>query len=190
LKEADAHRHASQRDVRIELARLTSQWRQLAAVDPLTGLANRRGLEHWLAETQERVDRGDVRVVLLHDLDHFKAINDRFGHPIGDAVLREVGRLIAAHCRPADLAVRYGGEEFVLSMLGIDPLDAVDVANRLRASVQAHDWPTIAPGLVVTVSVGIAHSAEAGDTAALLGLADRRLYAAKHGGRNRVVHTG
>ncbi len=190
LKEADANRRAAQRDVRIELARLSSQWQYLAAVDPLTGLANRRGLEQWFAETQPRVDGGAVRVVLLHDLDHFKSINDRFGHPVGDEVLRRIARLMAAHCRPDDLAVRYGGEEFLLSMLSVDPRSAVDVGHRLRASIEAHDWHAVAPGLAVTVSIGVATSVEAADAAALLTLADRRLYAAKHAGRNRVVHDG
>jgi diguanylate cyclase (GGDEF)-like protein len=188
LKEAEAHRQAALRDLRIELARLGNQWRQLAVVDPLTGLANRRGLEQWFADTQPRVDAGDVRIVLLHDLDHFKSINDRFGHSVGDEVLRQVARLIAAQCRADDLAVRYGGEEFLLSMLAVEPTTAVDVGNRLRASIEAHDWRSVATELSVTVSVGIANSMEAGDAPALLTLADRRLYAAKHAGRNRVVH--
>lgn len=189
LGEAAAHGTASQRELRIELARLSSQWHRLASIDPLTGLANRRALEQWFTETQPRIDRGDALMVLLHDLDNFKSINDRFGHDVGDEVLRQVAQLILVNCRPLDLAVRYGGEEFLLAMLSIDHQSAVDVAERLRASVESHRWSAIAPDLVVTISVGIAGIGETGDTRFLLTLADRRLYAAKHGGRNRVVAT-
>ena len=190
LNEEAAHRNASQRELRIELAKLGSQWHRLASTDPLTGLANRRALEQWFAETQSRIEQGESVIVLLHDLDNFKSVNDRFGHHIGDDVLRQVARLIDANCRPHDLAVRYGGEEFVLAMLGIDYPSAVDVAERFRVSVERHEWARVAPGLDVTISIGLAGIAETGDTTALLTLADRRLYAAKHGGRNRVVHTG
>ena len=185
-----AHREAAQRELRIELARLSSQWHRLASLDPLTGLGNRRALDHWFTEVKPRIEVGEPVIVLLHDMDHFKSINDRFGHGIGDEVLRRVATLIQANCRPNDLAVRYGGEEFVLAMVGIDHDEAVVVAERLRASVERHDWHTVASGLLVTISVGVAGAAETSDTMALLTLADRRLYSAKHGGRNRVVHHG
>ena len=189
LNDAAAHRSAAQRELRIELARLSSQWHRLASTDPLTGLANRRALEQWFAETQPRIELGESVMVLLHDLDNFKSINDRFGHHVGDDVLRQVAKLIHANCRPHHLAVRYGGEEFLLAMLGIDHQSAVDVAECLRVSVETHQWSGIAPDLDVTISVGIAGVAETGNTTALLTLADRRLYAAKHGGRNRVVYS-
>ena len=185
-----AHREAAQRELRIELARLSSQWHRLASVDALTGLGNRRALDHWFTEVRPRIEVGEPVIVLLHDMDHFKSINDRHGHGIGDEVLRRVAALIQANCRPNDLAVRYGGEEFVLATVGVDPVEAVVIAERLRASVEAHDWDAVAAGLVVTISVGVAGAAETADTMALMTLADRRLYAAKHGGRNRVVHVG
>lgn len=106
LNESEAHRSASRRELCIELARLSSQWQRLASIDPLTGLANRRALDQWFVGTRAPVARGASVVVLLHDLDHFKSINDRFGQPVGDVVLREVARLIDANCRPVDLAVR------------------------------------------------------------------------------------
>ena len=187
LDEAAAHRRASQRELRIELARLSSQWHRLASIDPLTGLANRRALDQWFTETRPRIERGEPLMVLLHDLDNFKSINDRFGHDVGDEVLKQVAQLIQVNCRPDDLAVRYGGEEFLLAMLDIDHRSAVEVAERLRASVENHRWSAIVPELAVTISVGIAGVAETGDSKALLTLADRRLYAAKHGGRNRVI---
>ena len=185
-----AHRSVAQRELRLELARLSSQWQRLASTDPLTGLANRRALENWMSEVRPRVELGEPLIVLLHDMDHFKSINDRFGHGVGDDVLRQVAILINANCRPHDLAVRYGGEEFLLALVGVDYEAAIEVAERLRVSVQAFEWSTIASELCVTVSIGIADVAEARDTMALLTLADRRLYAAKHGGRNRVVHSG
>lgn len=187
LDDAGAHRSASQRELRIELARLSSQWHRLASIDPLTGLANRRALEQWFVDTQPRIELGEPLMVLLHDLDNFKSINDRFGHHVGDEVLKQVAQLILVNCRPHDLAVRYGGEEFLLAMLNVDHQSAVEVAERLRVSVQSHRWSAITPDLEVTISVGIAGVAETGDHKSLLTLADRRLYAAKHGGRNRVI---
>jgi len=141
-------------------------------------------------EVRPRVELGEPLIVLLHDMDHFKSINDRFGHGVGNDVLRQVATLINANCRPHDLAVRYGGEEFLLALVGVNYEAAIDVAERLRLSVQAFEWSAIAIELRVTVSIGVAGVAEAQDTTALLTLADRRLYAAKHGGRNRVVYSG
>ena len=188
-KEA-AHRSAAQRELRIELARLNNQWHRLASTDPLTGLANRRALDQWLREAQAGLEQGGSLVVLLHDMDHFKSINDGFGHDVGDAVLKRVAGLLQANCRPGDLAVRYGGEEFLLALIGVDPHGAVDIAERLRSSIERHDWPSIVPALRVTVSIGVAAAGETSDPASLLTLADRRLYAAKHGGRNRVIYAG
>jgi diguanylate cyclase (GGDEF)-like protein len=190
LDEAQAHRQASQRELRIELAKLGSQWLRLALLDPLTGLANRRALDQWFVENGCAQGGGPSVTVLLHDLDHFKSVNDRFGHLIGDEVLRTVARLIGTRCRPQDLAVRYGGEEFLLAFSGIDPSSAVDAAERLRVAIETHDWASIAVGLVVTVSIGVAAATEVADSTALLTLADRRLYAAKHDGRNRMVAVG
>lgn len=180
---------AVQRELRIELAKLASQWHRMASLDPLTGLGNRRALEQWFGEARLRAESGVPMVLLLHDMDHFKSINDGFGHGIGDEVLKRVARLIGAHCRASDLAVRYGGEEFLLALSGVAATDAVDIADRLRTSIAAFDWPSIAPDLRVTVSIGVAGFSETGDVASLLTLADRRLYAAKHGGRDRVVHS-
>jgi diguanylate cyclase len=180
----------AQRELRIELARLTSTWAREATLDPLTGLGNRRALDLWLSERLPRVEQGEPVTLLLLDLDHFKHVNDRFGHAVGDEVLRRVAALIQQNCRSADLAVRYGGEEFVLALFGVAAEAAADVANRLRASVEAESWVVVADGLHVSVSIGVAAALEAADGAALLTLADRRLYAAKFGGRNRVVTVG
>ena len=98
--------------------------------------------------------------------------------------------MIQQNCRSADLAVRYGGEEFVLALFGVAHEAAADVAHRLRASVEAEPWGTVAEGLHVSVSIGVAAAVEAPDGQSLLTLADRRLYAAKFGGRNQVVTVG
>ena len=190
-KSGEAARAAvAQRELRIELARLTSQWALHAAQDPLTGLANRRALEHWMQEHLPRVEQGELLTLLLMDLDHFKQVNDRFGHGIGDEVLRRVARVVQVSCRDRDLAVRYGGEEFVLALAGVDSVAAAAIADRLLASVATHPWGEVAQGLAVTVSIGLAAAHEAVDTAALFTLADKRLYAAKYNGRNQVVIAG
>ncbi len=185
-----ARRGIVQRELRDELARLSQQWQKVAATDALTGLGNRRGLDAWLGTAMARAAAGEALRVLLFDMDHFKSINDRFGHAVGDEVLRTAARLIRENCRPGDLAARYGGEEFVLALTGLAADVALECAERLRASIESHDWTRIAAGLTVTISIGLAHGGEASDAAALLQLADRRLYAAKHGGRNRVVASG
>jgi diguanylate cyclase (GGDEF)-like protein len=187
-RSAEAARQALvQRELRIELARLTSRWAREASLDPLTGLGNRRALDAWLTARWPGTERGERVTVLLLDLDHFKRVNDTFGHDTGDRVLRETATLLQAHCRHADLAVRYGGEEFLLAMSGAERSAAEVVAERVRTAIAAHDWARLADGLVVTTSVGLADGAEVLDAAALLTLADRRLYAAKYGGRNRTV---
>ena len=190
-KSDEAARNAvTQRELRIELARLTSQWARQATTDPLTGLANRRALEHWMSERLPRVEHGEALTLLLMDLDHFKQVNDRFGHAIGDEVLKRVASVIQHNCRATDLAVRYGGEEFLLALTRVAHDEAVAIADRLRIGVLSQPWPNVARGLAVSVSIGMAEASEAFDAGALLTLADRRLYAAKYGGRNQVVVTG
>ncbi|MBI5268899.1 MAG: GGDEF domain-containing protein [Burkholderiales bacterium] len=177
-----------QRELRLELARLTHQWAREATEDPLTGLGNRRALQAWLHDhLPDEQGHGDGLALVLVDLDHFKQVNDRHGHGVGDEVLRRVGRLLAANCRARDRAVRYGGEEFVLGLAGADRQAAAEVAERLRQAIAAQPWPEVSPGLHVTASLGVADAREAAGAQALLTLADQRLYAAKLGGRDRVV---
>lgn len=182
-----ARSSVAQRELRIELARLNSQWAQEAAQDPLTGLGNRRAIDRWFEEFLPRAERGEAMALLLLDLDHFKEVNDRYGHRVGDAVLKRVASVIRRHCRSRDLAVRYGGEEFLLALAGARRAEAAEIGQRLRESVARENWNELQPGLAVTVSIGVTDASEAGDAAGLLGLADRRLYAAKYAGRNCVV---
>jgi diguanylate cyclase (GGDEF)-like protein len=175
------------RDLRIELARQASVWAQQATQDPLTGLGNRRALEAWLNEHLPRVEQGRQLTLLLMDLDYFKQVNDRHGHDVGDEVLRRVAELIRRHCRHLDLAVRFGGEEFLLAMADLSLAEGAEVGERVRAAVAEQPWGSVRAGLAVTVSIGVTEAREAADAQGLLTLADQRLYTAKLGGRNQVV---
>lgn len=156
----------------------------LAITDPLTGIANRRGLNIRLQEELARAERyRDTFSILLLDLDHFKDVNDSYGHDLGDAALRDFAQLIAEECREPDLAGRWGGEEFMMILPQVDLAAAYDVASRVRERVEQADLAGI-DGL--TISVGVA-TLEKGDTPEdLFVRADRALYRAKEGGRNRV----
>jgi diguanylate cyclase (GGDEF)-like protein len=121
------------------------------------------------------------------DLDHFKSINDRFGHDAGDRVLVRVAALLLGELRQSDVVVRTGGEEFVVLMPGTAARAAVAVSERLRVAIGAADWADVVPGLAVTASLGVASASGIQEPAALIGLADARLYEAKRAGRDRVV---
>jgi diguanylate cyclase (GGDEF)-like protein len=173
---------------RLRAEQLTLRNEELARqahMDALTGLPNRRGLDAALAH---RV--GDERAqfaCVLADIDHFKRINDRYSHLVGDEVLRRVGALMREVVRDGDVAARYGGEEFALLLDRVDGRQAVEVCERLRQVIAAQPWEQIVGGLAVTISLGVVMR-RAGDSGeALLGRADGCLYAAKAAGRDRVV---
>ena len=156
---------------------------QLAVTDPLTGLANRRGIETFFlhhAATRRRV------ALLALDIDHFKSINDRYGHTVGDRVLERFAEILKQHCRSTDCAGRWGGEEFVLLVEEVALEAAIEVAERIRRAIDT-DWTALAPALRVTTSIGIAFATAPTDLETLFARADRALYAAKAQGRNRVV---
>ncbi|WP_312409955.1 PleD family two-component system response regulator [Shinella sp.] len=164
---------------------------ELAVTDGLTGLHNRRYLDNHLKLLIDRATaRGRALSVCITDIDRFKLVNDTYGHDAGDVVLREFASRVRSAVRGADLACRYGGEEFVLVMPDTTPEMAAGVAERLRAIVESE--PFQIPGkdiaLSVTASLGIAAMLPDGDTPdALLKRADTALYEAKRSGRNRVV---
>jgi diguanylate cyclase (GGDEF)-like protein len=160
--------------------------REQAERDWLTGLHNRRYLAREL-DRRSRERRDNHYSVAVLDLDHFKSINDAFGHDAGDRVLARVAALLLDHVRAGDAVVRTGGEEFVVLMPGAEDPDAVACGERLRAVIAAEPWDAIADGLAVTASVGVATAPDGRELEALATLADRRLYAAKRAGRNRVV---
>jgi diguanylate cyclase (GGDEF)-like protein len=124
--------------------------------------------------------------LVLVDIDHFKRVNDRHSHLVGDAVLRALATEIGRHCRVSDLAARIGGEEFVVLLPNTGFREACTVAERVRASIAALNLTRLAPSLRITVSAGVAGSSPGCHADALLAAADEALYAAKRGGRNRV----
>lgn len=171
-----------------ELASTFEKLEQLATRDELTGALNRRSVMRLLDEERQRMERtGQPFGVALFDLDHFKQVNDGFGHLTGDETLKHFTRTAAASMRTTDRLGRYGGEEFLLLLTATaDETAARCAADRVREGTAAHDWTAVAPGLKVTVSAGVA-LCQPGETAEhLLDRADQALYAAKREGRNRV----
>ena len=163
---------------------------ELSLLDPLTGLANRREFQAVLEREMDRVTRsGDIALLLMLDIDSFKAVNDQHGHAAGDAVLRSVAGALASCVRPMDLLARYGGEEFAIVLPGCNGVFGLIVAERIRAAVEARPIPLPSgKELSVTISIGGAYSLPwIRSTAALwIDRADQQLYRAKRSGRNRV----
>jgi diguanylate cyclase (GGDEF)-like protein len=176
---------ASALGARRELAE--NRW--LSVTDPLTALANRRRLEEWLPGMVALQRRGERPLgVLMLDLDHFKRVNDRCGHEVGDALLIAFARLLAIQIRRSDLAVRWGGEEFVVILPDTDAEQAWTVAEKIRQACERLGFR--APGgdpVPLTVSIGLAvlNGLDTPDT--LIDRADQALYQAKGLGRNRTV---
>jgi two-component system cell cycle response regulator len=164
---------------------------EMAITDQLTGLHNRRYMSRHLdtlVETSKKTGKPIAFVIM--DIDYFKAVNDTYGHDIGDEVLKKFASRISANVRGIDLACRYGGEEFVVVMPDTDVAFALQVSERLRKSIETTPFPISRDpkNLKLTISIGIAGSEGEGDSAnALLHRADQALYRAKRTGRNKVV---
>jgi diguanylate cyclase (GGDEF)-like protein len=158
---------------------------RLARTDPLTGLANRRTLDEALQREIARSERlGERLCVIIGDLDHFKSINDQYGHGTGDQALARAAAVFGSRLRPYDLAARYGGEEFVVLLPGSPMDDAIGVAERIRnevAEIQLTGCPRR-----ITISLGVASWTPGEGPAEFVARADAALYHAKSGGRNRV----
>ncbi|MBC7583174.1 MAG: GGDEF domain-containing protein, partial [Tardiphaga sp.] len=170
----------------IHQMRIANRHRSEAMRDPLTGLRNRRGL----FDDYPDYAASDATVVVM-DLDHFKAINDRFGHAAGDLVLREFADIILSNIRLSDIAGRIGGEEFCILLSNATPAAATAMAERIRSRLEARTFMTSAGAIRATVSAGIAvRSRELESLQALLDRADVALYQAKEAGRNRVHISG
>ncbi|MEM9200493.1 MAG: GGDEF domain-containing protein [Actinomycetota bacterium] len=175
---------ATQAELRRDGTRLRQQAGELvraATEDPLTGLFSRRWLTRRIVEL-ETLDRGGA--VLLVDIDHFKLVNDTYGHGVGDKVLAAIGDVLQASFRDGDV-VRYGGEEFLVSLL-VDPLTAQSIAERARMAIAHAAFDDIVPDLRLTISIGVA-AGPMGRVRELIDAADDALYVAKQSGRNRVV---
>ncbi|MEZ4449321.1 MAG: diguanylate cyclase [Nannocystaceae bacterium] len=175
--------------VSLQNARMYASMEERATTDGLTGLTNHRAFQerfatlHALAERQ----RGKFSVILT-DIDHFKKINDTYGHPVGDAVLRRVAAIFAGRARKVDIVARYGGEEFVLVLPDTDGQGAETFANKLREEIAAQTMTSEKGPFHVTISMGIAEYGVDGQSRSdLIERADQALYFCKRGGRNCVI---
>jgi two-component system cell cycle response regulator len=161
---------------------------EMALTDPLTGFYNQRYLMRHLRGLLA-TSQGTGIAVMMVDVDHFKSINDRFGHPVGDQALKAIAEMLRTRTRVFDTVARYGGEEFVVVMPGAGGAEVDIAAERLRSAVELMEFSPM-PGthIRVTISIGVAQSDSANVTPEmLLKTADNAMYQAKHGGRNRVV---
>jgi diguanylate cyclase (GGDEF)-like protein len=181
---AEAHTELERRTEQLEL--LQEQLREQADRDWLTGLHNRRFLARELDRLTGEGLAGPFSVAVI-DLDHFKSINDRFGHDIGDRVLMRVATILLGSLRASDVVVRTGGEEFAVLMPFADAVAGAACGERLCRAIREERWERIAPGITVTASIGMASVEGTVHLEELAKLADRRLYAAKAAGRDRVV---
>ena len=161
------------------------EFEQLSVTDALTGLLNRRYIEERLMEEIKRSNRhGFPMSFMMLDVDNFKSYNDAHGHPAGDAALKLVANVIRETLRGADVAARFGGEEFSILLPQTTGEEAVAIAERIRSNIEHADFPHRR----VTTSIGVAScSAELCVSADLVSAADKALYEAKRRGRNRVV---
>jgi|GEM_PF-2223968 len=167
---------------------LASSLAELSVRDPLTGLHNRRHLDAEMVRMFEAAVRHGRPIALaLLDLDSFKTINDAYGHSCGDEVLRWVAQILVDCTRGADLVARYGGEELALVMPDTAMDAAAEACERIRRQIECAPWDEVRPGLAVTTSVGLADGHGHDTVWHLLREADKRLYAAKAAGRNRMV---
>ena len=170
------------------MERREAEQRSFALSDPLTGLMNRRAFADFAARMSRRRagSRSSIAILVL-DLDHFKSVNDRFGHEVGDRMLRAFADVSEANIRPSDQLFRMGGEEFCFALPETPLSEAITVAERIRKAFEASVLETVAGPAAATVSIGLAATQFAVDIEVLLAAADAAVYEAKARGRNRVV---
>ncbi len=169
--------------------KLSQNLESIATIDSLTNVLNRRGLEEAALKMRDICKRINLSMgVLLIDIDHFKKVNDQYGHLIGDDVLRHLAKVISGILRSSDVMGRYGGEEFCVFLPNTTESDALGLAERIRAAVEASPLKVNKANIKATVSIGVADSVRAGyDFKGLVASADSAMYGAKNSGRNRVV---
>lgn len=181
---------AAQAHLTLENCRLFERVKNLSIRDGVTGLFNHRHIIDVAAHEMERGGRYEQAfAVLMIDVDHFKRVNDQFGHPVGDAVLKEMGEILVEKLRTVDAVGRYGGEEFMVVLPHTPREEAYRTAERLRAAIAGHAFPVGPSELHVTVSIGVACFPTSGvdSSGSLIREADQALYRAKQAGRNRVM---
>jgi len=178
----------------IENARLYNEVERLASIDGMTGVYNYRYFySHLVRESQRsRRYKTDLSVIMI-DIDHFKSFNDTYGHQAGDDVLREVGKILSDEARKIDIVARYGGEEFILVLPDTSVEGALELAERIRYSVESNDFAVTVKGnrmnLKVSISLGVSSMSMCpGGVDPLIKAADEALYHAKHSGRNQVCY--
>jgi diguanylate cyclase (GGDEF)-like protein len=187
VKPFNSHVLAARIRAALRIKRLEDLLVEQSQIDPLTGLRNRRALMERLEHEWAHVQRHGRRLALVMvDVDHFKSVNDCYGHFAGDRLLQEISRTIAEECRKTDLPARYGGEEFAIIVPDEAAAGAVHLAERCRRKIEAIRFPLFAETLTATASFGVADAAGLPSLQALLGRADAALYAAKRAGRNTV----
>ena len=171
----------------LALGRYQQRMEEMAAIDKLTGLLNRQAFTIFIDKLiAEHRREPRPTSVLLADVDHFKAVNDRYGHLAGDRILQGVTQRLQQCLRESDIAVRWGGEEFLLVLRGCDVAEAQRVAENLRQSIEHVPFDVSGQSLVVTISIGVAQYDGSELPEQWINRADTGLYAAKHAGRNRV----
>ncbi|HIE65795.1 MAG: diguanylate cyclase [Nitrospira sp.] len=175
--------------ISINEAKTHAKMERLSVTDELTGLLNFRGFQDRLLEMFDRVNRHpEPCSLLMIDIDHFKKVNDTFGHPAGDAVIRKVSNILTKLVRKVDIVARYGGEEFVVLLVNTDTMRALRMAERIRKAVES--TPALWKGQKMTMTVSIGVSGQPEDATRqedLVSSADRALYASKQEGRNRTT---
>ena len=180
---------ANQVAISMQNARMYEVVEEQATTDGLTGLVNHRTFQERFTAMLGRADRRTFAVsLLLTDIDHFKKVNDTYGHPTGDEVLRRVAVILKASARKIDIVARYGGEEFAIVLEGTDRAGARQLAERIRQEVAQQSFASPQGPFQVTLSIGVAgYPDDAREKAEIIARADQSLYAAKHGGRNRTI---
>lgn len=182
-----ARQYEDLRQSHAQIEAMAAQMRELSLRDALTGLHNRRHFDEQCAQffaSAQRYQRPFS--VMLGDIDHFKAVNDRFSHATGDEVLRRIGQILQGSMRASDLVARYGGEEFVVAFPEADLQHAHEACEVLRQRVESYPWHEVHPDLRITISMGLSSDTRVDSFHAMLEAADAQLYRAKDGGRNQV----
>jgi diguanylate cyclase (GGDEF)-like protein len=172
----------------LENAKMYKQMETMATTDGLTGLLNHRTFQERLSDLLSRAERHGLKLaIILTDIDHFKKVNDTYGHPVGDQVIKRVAKVLESSVRKIDIAARYGGEELAVVLEGADAAGALQLAERIRQDVAKQVMQSEKGPFSVTLSLGIAACPEDGtDKKQLIERADQALYMAKHSGRNRA----